>query len=191
MLKNKFKLISAIMLAAPLLVNTGIATTVHACTNTQPITHVSAYYTFVNFEAKINSLVAAGSINQAQQSTILNLYYSGKITTKSTFKAELDALVAAGTITQSQEISILNLFTSWGSDWKIPAPINHNNDKSDKNNSKSSGTKQNTPTPSNSKQNAQKSNDSKTSNAKQNNSKLGDLRTNAPVSAGSGNTCTK
>lgn len=31
MLKIKYKLLSALVLAAPLLVNTGIATTVHAC----------------------------------------------------------------------------------------------------------------------------------------------------------------
>ncbi|WP_416232338.1 hypothetical protein [Clostridium kluyveri] len=31
MLKMKYKLLSALVLAAPLLVNTGIVTTVHAC----------------------------------------------------------------------------------------------------------------------------------------------------------------
>ncbi|MFL0198607.1 hypothetical protein ACJDU8_24065 [Clostridium sp. WILCCON 0269] len=125
MLKNKYKLISAVMIAAPLLINTGIATTVHAnprYANPAPVSYNSYYYTFANFQTKLDSLVSAGTITQAQESIILNLYYSDKIGSYSTFKAQLDVLVTVGTITQSQEYSILNVFTSWGSSWELPAP---------------------------------------------------------------------
>ncbi|MFL0198467.1 hypothetical protein ACJDU8_23320 [Clostridium sp. WILCCON 0269] len=177
MIKMKYKLISAIMLAAPLLANTGIATTVHACANTQPISHVSSYYTFANFEAKLNSLVAAGTITQSQESTILNLYYNGKITTRSTFKAELDALVAGGTITQSQELSILNLFTGWGSSWYIPAPSSGGGNYRPSPISTPNGINHNTPQPNNSKTNSPaptrtNQNAQKPSNSKQNNPKV-------------------
>lgn len=127
MSRTKYKLISAVMLTAPLLLNTGIGTTVsaHPINNgVQPIVY-KYNYTFANFQTKLDSLVTAGVITQSQETIVLNLYYSGQITTRSTFKAQLDALVAAGTITQSQEYSILNVFTAWGTNWELPAPPNN------------------------------------------------------------------
>ncbi|WP_368488015.1 hypothetical protein [Clostridium sp. BJN0013] len=126
MSRTKYKLLSAVMLATPLLLNTGIATTVsaHPINNgVQPVVY-RYNYTFANFQTKLNALVTAGVITQSQETIILNLYYSGQITTRSTFKAQLDALVAAGTITQGQEYSILNVFTGWGTNWELPAPPN-------------------------------------------------------------------
>ncbi|BAH05662.1 hypothetical protein [Clostridium kluyveri] len=123
MLKMKYKLLSVLVLAAPLLVNTGIATTVQASPVNNAKTSIiyKSHYSFENFRTKLDGLVASGTISSNQENIILNLYYNNKITTKETFKAQLDALVAAGTITQSQAISILNAFSGWGSSWQIPA----------------------------------------------------------------------
>ncbi|WP_368490248.1 hypothetical protein [Clostridium sp. BJN0013] len=167
MQRMKYKLLSTLVIAAPLLLNTGVTTTVHAnygknsgCNsisnnsrnntgysnpsdhskfndqgysdriNTYPvhqytptIIHTSCNYSFSDFKTKLDNLVVAGIITQDQETIILNLYYNNKITTGETFKAQLDALVSAGTTTASQEYSILNAFTSWGSNWKIPAPV--------------------------------------------------------------------
>ncbi|MFL0197566.1 hypothetical protein ACJDU8_18645 [Clostridium sp. WILCCON 0269] len=151
MQKMKYKLLTTLVIAAPLLLNTGVAATVHACSNnnsawnstsnnsrnpgypsrvdTYPVHHytptiiyTSSNYSFVDFKTKLDTLVAAGTITQAQETTILNLYYNGQITANSDLKNKLDVLVTVGTITQSQEYSILSLFTNWGSSWKIPAP---------------------------------------------------------------------
>ncbi|WP_368488705.1 hypothetical protein [Clostridium sp. BJN0013] len=158
MLKMKYKLLSALVLAAPLLVNTGIATTVHACdsSNNTKVSNVvfrntgssnifdenafkhnssniiyKSYVSFENFKAKLDTLATAGTITQAQETIILNLYYDGKITLE-TFEAQLDALVAVGTMTQSQAVSILNLFTIWQPTFEIPSPTLDNNSKNDK-----------------------------------------------------------
>lgn len=130
MLKTRYKLLSALVLAAPLLVNTGIATTVQASSvnNAKASIVYKSYYSFANFKSKLDALVASGTINSSQENIILNLYYNGKITTRETFKAQLDALAAAGTITQSQAVSILNTFSGWGSTWKIPAPSKDSHD---------------------------------------------------------------
>ncbi|MFL0197839.1 hypothetical protein ACJDU8_20040 [Clostridium sp. WILCCON 0269] len=170
MQKMKYKLLSALVIAAPLLLNTGFATTVHACSNsnsgwnstcnnrdnnqgwnstcnnrsnnpgcnnsghpnginvypvnyyTPTTVYTSSDYSFADFKTKLDTLVASGIITQEQETTILNLYYNGQITTNSTLKNKLDILVTVGIITQSQEYSILSPFTSWGSCWKIPAP---------------------------------------------------------------------
>ncbi|WP_368488696.1 hypothetical protein [Clostridium sp. BJN0013] len=126
MLKTRYKLLSALVLAAPLLVNTGVATTVQASSvnNAKASIVYKSYYSFENFETKLDGLVASGTISPSQENIILNLYYNNKITTRETFKAQLDALVAAGTITQNQAVSILNAFSGWGPSWQIPA---HNN----------------------------------------------------------------
>lgn len=176
MQRMKYKLLSTLVIAAPLLLNTGVTTTVHASSgknsgcnsvsnnsrnnpgynnsrnnpgrsnpnddskfnnqgypdriNTYPIHQytptiidTSCNYSFSDFKTKLDNLVTAGIITQNQETIILNLYYNNKITTGETFKAQLGALVAAGTITTSQEYSILNVFTGWGSNWKIPAPV--------------------------------------------------------------------
>ncbi|MFL0198041.1 hypothetical protein ACJDU8_21105 [Clostridium sp. WILCCON 0269] len=138
MLKMKYKLLSALVIAAPLLVNTGIVTTVHAasCTNsTQTVISKVSCYSSVDFKTKLDTLVAEGVITQDQEIAILNLYYDGEITTISNFKTHLDTLVTVGTITTNHKISILNLFNNWGSNWQLSAPPNgyrHNSSVSDK-----------------------------------------------------------
>ncbi|MFL0194734.1 hypothetical protein ACJDU8_03975 [Clostridium sp. WILCCON 0269] len=123
MLKMKYKLLSALVLTVPLLVNTGIATTVHASPANNVKTNIvyKSHYSFENFKTKLDGLAAAGSISPSQENIILNLYYNNKITTRETFKAQLDALVAAGSITQNQAVSILNAFSGWGPSWQVPA----------------------------------------------------------------------
>ncbi|MFL0197845.1 hypothetical protein ACJDU8_20070 [Clostridium sp. WILCCON 0269] len=147
MLKMKYKLLPALVIAAPLLVNTGIATTVHACTNNNStgISNIGwrntgaynkgdgstfsnsnsniiyrSYFSFENFKTKLDALVTAGTISQDQEIIILNLYNKGDITSEN-FKVELDVLVTTGSITQSQEVSILNLFSILQP--SLPAPV--------------------------------------------------------------------
>ncbi|MFL0198124.1 hypothetical protein ACJDU8_21530 [Clostridium sp. WILCCON 0269] len=122
MIKLKYKLISAAMLAAPLLVNTGIATTVHACANTQPISYSQTCYSFDSLEAKLNALVAEGVISKAQETSILDQYYYGRIGSRANLDAELDALISSGVIPHGKKAPILNAFAGWGSNWYIAVP---------------------------------------------------------------------
>ncbi|MFL0198217.1 hypothetical protein ACJDU8_22030 [Clostridium sp. WILCCON 0269] len=151
-LKMKNKILTSLVIAVPLLLNTGVATTVSASSINNYSSNITYKYTysFANFQTKLDALVVSGTITQAQKTTILDLYYNGKITIRETFKAQLDALVASGTIAQSQEYSILNVFTNWGSTWKIPAPT--------------SGTRHDNPVPNAVKQNSQTSNGAKNNN---------------------------
>ncbi|MFL0198608.1 hypothetical protein ACJDU8_24070 [Clostridium sp. WILCCON 0269] len=195
MIKMKYKLISAVMLAAPLLANTGIATTVHACANTQPISYSQTRYSFTSFQAKLDSLVKAGVISKAQEKSILAQYYNGKIGSRANLDAQLDALISSGVIPHSKKAPILNGFTGWGSNWYIsvpnsgghntPTPINHNTPQPnatnpDKNNSKPSGSKTNASVPGGNKQNVSKPSDSKQNVSKTNTSKPSDSKQNNP-----------
>lgn len=137
MLKTKQKILASLVLAVPLLLNTGIATTVHASSSKNNVSSITYKYTYSsgNFYTKLDNLVTTKTITKVQKTTILNLYYNNKITTRTNFKTQLDVLVKSGAITKSQQYSILNSFTSWGSDWKIPAPstgTNHNYNSSNK-----------------------------------------------------------
>ncbi|MFL0198173.1 hypothetical protein ACJDU8_21790 [Clostridium sp. WILCCON 0269] len=134
MLKMKYKLLSALVIAAPLLLNTGIATTVHASSidrhqqlESSKVLYNRAgahdsYYSLKNFSSKLDALVSAGTITESQETILLNLFYGDQLTSEN-FKSQLDVLVTAGTITQSQEYSILNVFTNWTSNWEIPSAL--------------------------------------------------------------------
>ncbi|MFL0198686.1 hypothetical protein ACJDU8_24480 [Clostridium sp. WILCCON 0269] len=108
----KNKTFTSLIITVPLLLNVGFATMVHACStnNTEgaiPITYISPS---ANIETKLNDLVALEDISQAQETTILNMFYTDEITTTPDFTKQLDTLVTKDTVTQNQEHIILSLF---------------------------------------------------------------------------------
>lgn len=137
MLKRNLKLLSALVVAVPLLLNTGVVAA-HAA-NSYKDTTSNTRGAFnkpdfrgdfgkgngqnEGFKTKLDTLVTAGTITEAQETAVLNLFTpstnngtDGNSQTKpgnpkDDFKTKLDTLVTAGTITEAQETSVLNLFT--------------------------------------------------------------------------------
>ncbi|MCC9296677.1 hypothetical protein ACFHWD_19565 [Clostridium sp. MT-14] len=105
MLKMKYRLISAIMVLAPL-VSTGVTTTVQAKpANTKSGIVYKTKYSYGNFKAQLDKLVKARIINNYQESKILNVFKS-----QGDFKTGLDRLVAAHIINSSQESKVIGIF---------------------------------------------------------------------------------
>ncbi len=118
----KTKILVSLLVVMPLLLNLGVAATVSASSiNNTPYTY--NFYS-ESLETRLGTLVASGTILQAQAAKILDIYYIDEITTKQDMKNELDVLVAAKTITQNQEYSILNLFIDLSSNYEIPTSSN-------------------------------------------------------------------
>jgi hypothetical protein len=127
MLKRKFNLISSLVVATPLVLSTGVYSTVHASSlnngtsianKTESIKSTSTnakssysfnYYSLKDLKTQLDSLITNGTITGSQESVILNLLSSGKLTPEN-FSSQLDILVTEGTITSYQKILILNLF---------------------------------------------------------------------------------
>jgi hypothetical protein len=144
MLRRKFNLISSLVVATPLVLSTGIYSTVHASSliNGTSVTnktesikltstklsyvnsgsisksgYSSNYYSLKDLKAQLDSLVTNRTITESQESIISNLLNDKNLTPEN-FKTQLNALVAKGTITSYSETLILNLFNI-----KIVEPI--------------------------------------------------------------------
>jgi hypothetical protein len=105
MLKMRYKLISAMMILAPL-VSTGVTTTVQA--NPVNIKSGIVYktkYSYGDFKAQLDRLVKSGIINNYQESKILDVFKS-----QGDFKSGLDGLAAAHIINSFQESKVIGIF---------------------------------------------------------------------------------
>lgn len=111
MLKINNKMLVSLLIALPLLLNTGISKTVSASSIDNNSTAAYTYDFYAeSLETRLDTLVESEIISQSQAAKILDIYYNYEITTKHDMKDQLEVLLEAGTITQNQEYSILNLF---------------------------------------------------------------------------------
>jgi competence protein ComGC len=118
MLKMKYKLISAVMVMAPIL-STGAAATVSAAPGKyvpepKPVVYK---YSYGSFKASLDKLVASGVINPYQESKVLSVFNNNK----SIFKDALHNLVTEGIINSDQESQILGAYYD-ALDNNTPAP---------------------------------------------------------------------
>lgn len=130
MQKKNIKFLSALAVVATL--GTGFAT-VHAADiastiNTQKPKSFNCNFKRgepkENLKTKLDALVTAGTITQAQEDAALNLITPKKVGVKGDkgtfFKTKLDTLVSAGTINQTQEDAVLKIFTVKEDGTKVP-----------------------------------------------------------------------
>lgn len=108
MLKRKYKLISALVIAAPLFLNTGVTSMVHASglNNAKPKTTCNSK----DKQKQTSAKAAIVKATPAKADTIKCNYKFGNYSYDQ-FKVKLDAPVSQGVITKAQETTILNLFT--------------------------------------------------------------------------------
>ncbi|WP_338432781.1 hypothetical protein [Clostridium tyrobutyricum] len=107
MLKRKYKLISALVIAAPLFLNTGVTSMVHASglNSNKPNTTCNSR----DKQKQTSAKAAIVKATPAKADTIKCNYKFGNYSYDQ-FKVKLDTPVSQGVITKAQETTILNLF---------------------------------------------------------------------------------
>ena len=86
--------------------------------STQPVSKTSNSKTYSstcvknNIKSKLDGLVTAGTITQAQEDAAVNIATPNREGRNNEIKVKLDGLVKAGTITQAQEDAIVKLATT-------------------------------------------------------------------------------